>query len=169
MGGSHAVFVIIAAVLLPCALEISGSNGNLVGGGADDGVKGDPIRAWDKKISARVNWISPRRHLFQGAEMLFTAAAGIIDLIVLVVSDLRKKTRIEKSAVVCELRQLVAIAESATLMRNRKGQREDIARSERPIKRVDGVQIARSAAYQVEWPIELNIGGGLLLVRDVNL
>ena len=113
VGGPHAVLVEMAAVLLPGALQIARSDGDLVAGGADHGVIGDPVGVGGEEIDARVDGFSAGDHLFQRPEVLFAAAARIVELERLVVPDLRKVAGVEESAVVGELRRLVAVAEAA--------------------------------------------------------
>ena len=169
MGGAHAVLVEVAAVLLPGALQIARGDGDLIAGGADHGVIGDPVGVGGEEIDAGVDGLSAGGHLFQRSQFLFAAAARIVDLEILVVTDLRKIAGVEEGAVVGELRQFVSVAEAARGVPHREREGKNLPGGERLIERVDGVEIAGSPAHQVERPIELNVRYGLVLVGDVYL
>src|SRR5487761_1372745 len=101
--------------------------------------------------------------------MLFAAAARIVEFVVGVIADLRKKSCVEEGAIVGELRQLIPVAESPCDVRDRECEGEDFAGRERLVERIDGIEIARRAAHQVERAVELDVRDRLLLIRDVDL
>ena len=45
-GSAHAVFEDSGGRFAPVALQVAGGDGDLVAGGADDGVIGDPVGIW---------------------------------------------------------------------------------------------------------------------------
>ena len=167
---AHAVFEKVAAVGLPFALQIAGRDGDLIGRGADDGVIGDPVGlARKNRLFTRVNGVAAVSHFFEQRKMLFAAATRIVDLDVGVVADVGKIARVEEGAVVGELRGLVAVAEATGLVAHVERQGDRFAGRQRLVERVDGVEVARRRAHQVERPVELDIRDRLLLIGDVDL
>ena len=169
MGGSHAVFVEAATVFLPLAQEVAGGDGDLIGGGADHGVPGDPVGGGGEEVDARVERLAAGGHLIERSQLFFAAPARIVDFEVRIVTDLRKIAANRRRCRCGEFRGLVAVTEAARGVPHRELEGENLAGTERPIERVDGVKITGSPAHEVERPVELNVGNGLLLVGDVNL
>ena len=101
--------------------------------------------------------------------MLFAAAARVVKLDVGVVADVGEVVGVEEGAVVGELRQLVAVAEAAGLMAHVAGESDGFAGRQGLIEGVDGVQVARRGADQVERAVELEIGDRLPLIGEVDL
>ena len=112
VGGAHVVFEVVAPVLLPMALQITGGDGDLVAGSADDRVVIDPVGLLTEQIEERLHCVASRRHLLQIAQMLFTAAARVVDFVSLLVADGREIAGVKESAVVSQFRLLVAVTET---------------------------------------------------------
>src|ERR1700679_3223308 len=101
--------------------------------------------------------------------MLLAAAAWIVDLQGRIVADGGEEFRIEKSAVVGELGQLIAVAETARFMADGERERQHLAGSQRLLERIERIQIARRAAHQVKRPVEAHSTHRLVLIRQMNL
>src|ERR1700722_7937905 len=104
MSAAHTVFVIVAAALLPALHQIARCYRDLFARSADYRVISDPIGIGDEEIDPGVNGLSALGHFLERRKFLFAAAAWIVDLKPLVVSDLRKVGRVKERAVVGELR-----------------------------------------------------------------
>ena len=102
---AHGVLEEAAAILLPFALQVAGGDGDLIGRSADDGVVGDPVGIGSEDIEARVHGFAAFRHLFEIGELLFAAAARVVELALRTVADRREIASVEECAVVGELGQ----------------------------------------------------------------
>ena len=102
-------------------------------------------------------------------QMLFAAAARIVELDVRVVADGGEIAAVEERAGVGELGALVAVLEAAAGVADVEGEVELVARSERRVELVDGVEGARAGGDDVERAVEAHVRDGLLLVGDVDL
>src|SRR5580698_560678 len=169
MSAAHAVFVEVAAILLPLFHEIARGDRHLLAGGADHGVIGDPIGVGAEQIETGVNGFSARDHLLQRPKVFFATAARFVDLQALVVTDIWKVTGVEERTVVGELGQFIPIAETTSGVSHREREHDHLPWRQRPIERIDGVEIPGRSTYQVEWPVKTNVPYGLPVVRDVNL
>src|ERR1700678_3032841 len=117
MSRAHAVFVEVAAVGLPLALQVAGSDGDLVLRGADDGVVSDPVRlALKKDVVHGVRGIAPVGHFYERRKVFFAAAAGVGQLDPVAITDVGDIAGVEKGAVVGELRGLVSVAKAVGLV-----------------------------------------------------
>ncbi len=113
VASAHVVFVEVAAVFGPFAFEVAGGDGDLVAGGADDRVVGDPIGIGREEIHALPVGIAAIGKFLERGKFFFGAAAGIVEFAVAVVADEREIVGVEEGAVVGELGALVAVAEAA--------------------------------------------------------
>ena len=86
-----------------------------------------------------------------------------------VVADGGEVAGVEERAVVGELGALVAVLEAAAGVADVEGEVELVARRERRVELVDGVERARAGGHDVEGAVEAYIRDGLLLVGDVDL
>ncbi len=127
--GAHAVFEEVAALVLPFALQVSGSDGDLIRRRADHSVIGDPVGfSSEEDIVHGVRGIAAVRHLFESREMLFAAAARIVEFDAGVVADVGDIIGVEKSAVIGELGEFVAVAEATGLVAHIAGEGDRLAR-----------------------------------------
>ncbi len=128
MRGAHAVFVEVAAVCLPFALQVAGGDGDLILRGADHSVISDPVGlALEEDVIHGVCGIAAVCHFFEKWQMLFPAAAGIGKLHTVVVTDVGDVAGVKEGSVVSELRQFVAVAETARLVAHVAGKSESFA------------------------------------------
>ena len=169
VGRAHIVFVEVAAIFGPLALEVSGSDGGLIAGRADDGVVGDPVGLRGEEIDALPVGVAAFGHLFERGEFFFGAAAGIVEFDVAVVADVGEIGAVEKCAVVGEFGALVAVAEAVGFVADVESHVHDFAGLERLIERVDGVDVARAGRNFVEGAIEIDGRDALERVGDVDL
>ena len=143
VGGAHGVLEEVPAVCGPAALEVAGGEGDLVAGGADDGVVGDPVGLLaGEEVAAGVLGVAARGQLCVGGQVFFAAAARVVKLEIAAVADFRKVRLVEEGAIVGKLRELVAVAEAAALVADPGGERNGFAGRERLVEGVDGIKIA---------------------------
>src|SRR4029077_379920 len=97
-------------------------------------------------------------HLFKWWETLLAASAGIVDFQGGVVTDVGNVIGIEEGAIVGELWEFVAVAESAALVTDIAGERNRFAWRQWLVESVDRIHVAWRGADHVEWPVELEVG-----------
>ena len=104
LGRTHAVLVVIAAVLRPLPLQVAGRDGDLVAGSADDGVVADPVRVGREEIcrsSSRGRRVGASSS--SGPKFFFAATNGVVEFDVAVVAKIGEVIRVEEGSVVGEL------------------------------------------------------------------
>src|ERR1700689_2360756 len=151
---AHGVFEIAAAAFGPFALEIAGGDGDLIGRCADDGVESDPFGIRGEEIDVGIVGIARRSKFFERPEMLFAAADGIVQLDATVIADEWEIAAIEENAVVGELGDFVAGADTARGMRDAEIQAHGFVGFERLIQRVDGIEMFFISQRLVKGAIE---------------
>ena len=172
---AHAVGEVVAAVLVPVALEVAGRDGDLglafgvVVRGADDGVVGDPVGVLGEEVGAAAEGVAALGEILYGAEVFFATAAWVGEFEVGGVADGGEVAAVKEGAGVGELGALAAIAEAARAVADVEVHVHFFAGSEGLIERVDGVEIALGGGDFVEGAVELDVGDGLLGVDDVDL
>ncbi len=102
-------------------------------------------------------------------QVLFAAAAGIVEFDSVVVADCREVVGVEEGAGVGELWSLVAVFEASAGVGDGEVQVQLVAGGERGVELVDGVDVAGARRDDVKGAVELNVGDGLLLIGDVDL
>src|SRR6185437_7112523 len=122
-----------------------------------------------KEIVDRVRGIAAMGHFFQWRQMLVSAAARIVELNALVIADVRNVAGIEESAVVGELGKLSTIPKAPRPVTDIAADGEGVARRERLLERIDGVDVARCRTHKMEGPVETDICDRLHLIGEVNL
>ncbi len=100
---------------------------------------------------------------------VFAAAAGVANFDVVIVTDGWEVAGVEEGTGVGEFGTLVAVFEATAGVPNVEGHVEFVAGSERRFKLIDGVEGAGAGGDDVEGPVKVDVGDGLLLVGDVDL
>ena len=100
--------------------------------------------------------------------MLFAPAPRIVQLDLRVIADRGKELLTEKSAVEGKFRRLITVAKPCRCMPDGEAQRQHLADLQRPLERIDRVQIARRSAHQMEGPVELHLRYGFVLVGNMD-
>src|SRR6202040_3994624 len=104
------------------------------------------------QVDTGVDGIAARRHFFEGTQVLFAAAARIVDLQSQAIADFREEFGVEKRAVVGKLRQLVAVAKTSRFVADGKRQRQHFSGSERLLEGIDRIQISGFPADEMKQP-----------------
>ena len=154
---------------MPIALQVSGREGDLVIWRADDRVIADPVGVRRKDVGHTAPGVTPRGQIRERAQLFFAPAARIIQFYARVVADVGEVGGVEKHAVVGQLRPFIAIAKAMGLIANMEGQVQLLTGRQRRFQLINGVEIARRPAHEMERAVELHSGDGLQLVGDVYL
>src|SRR5208282_475141 len=93
---AHVVSEIVAAVGVPFAREIAGGKGNLIVGGADRRAVTDPVGVQSEEVGDGAFRVAAVGEKFLLGKVLFTAAAGVVELDAQVVADGGEVTGVEK-------------------------------------------------------------------------
>jgi hypothetical protein len=88
----------VAAVGVPFAGEVAGGKGDLVVGGADCRAVTDPVGLRSEEVGNGAQAVASGREEFLLGEMLFAAAARVVELNVRVVTDGREVAGVEERA-----------------------------------------------------------------------
>jgi hypothetical protein len=133
-------------------------------------VVSDPVGFSTKEdVVHGVSGVAALGHVFESGQVLFAAAARVIELDAGVVTDVGDVVGVKEGAVVSELSRLIAVAETPGLVAHVASKDDDLAGPQGLVEAVNRVHVAGRGTDQVEWAVEVEIGDRLPEIGNVDL